>query len=233
MTLIPFKNYKDVSAVYIFADIRGFSKWAKEYPSEINKLLEITYSLAKDFFDQNRNIKLKKKLVKFLGDGFFAVNEFDPKDNSTFSTAVSDSINNILDFIDNFNTHVLRSQIHSRYALGIGFGVSYGYGYRFNLPGFSTDYVGVQVNIAARLCQKADSSEVIFEYDLYNYLQEILQNRFHQLISKDEFLDFKEVKNFRVYRVTDVYQLLRKSSEYDRLERFIQEYEKSKAQNNT
>ena len=39
--VVPFENYKVTEALYAFADLRGFSTWAKNYPDEIKKLLEI------------------------------------------------------------------------------------------------------------------------------------------------------------------------------------------------
>ncbi len=49
--VVPFENYKETEALYAFSDLRGFCTWAKNYPTEIKKLLEITYSLAEYFFN--------------------------------------------------------------------------------------------------------------------------------------------------------------------------------------
>ncbi len=230
--ILRLDNYRDTRALYIFADLRGFSQWSKDYPAEIRELLEITYSITKHFFEATRKpefkkkSEFKKKLVKFLGDGFFAINEYDRRGKDSLSLAVRESTNDILDFIDNFNTYIERSSLHLRHHIGIGFGVAYGHGYRFNMPGFPTDYVGAQINIAARLCKKAESSEVIFEHDLSEYLQKTLHDRVIHFLAKDDFLDLKEFPNYKVYRVTDVYQLLRRSPRYAALERLMQQIER-------
>lgn len=222
--IVPFENYKETEALYAFADLRNFSTWAKNYQTEIKNLLEITYSLAKYFF----NVGNRKKLVKFLGDGFFIVHEYlhDNKDN--FSESVRTFVNDILDFIDNFNTVVQDSFLHSKYKLGIGFGVTYGYGYKFHIPGYPTDYIGVQVNIASRLCAIANPSEIVFEHDLKHIVKEVMSERLKKLNAKEEPINFKDIKNFKVYRVRDVLQELKKKEVNEAIKLIIRGLEEMK-----
>lgn len=215
--VVPFENYKVTEALYAFADLRGFSTWAKNYPDEIKKLLEITYSLAKYFFNDGK----RKKLVKFLGDGFLSVHEYSHDDKDDFSAAVDTFVNDILNFIDNFNTMVQESFLHSKHKLGIGFGVTYGYGYKFHMRGYPTDYIGVQVNIASRLCNIANPSEIVFEYDLQYKVKEIMSERLKTLKAKEDTINFKDIKDFKVYRIRDIFQELKKPEAYEALQLII------------
>ena len=226
LKIIPFENYKDTEALYAFADLRGFGSWSKNYPAEIQKLMEITYSLAKYYFDDEKT----KRLVKFLGDGFFSVNEFISGDDNSFSASVHTMVNDILSFLDDFNTMILNSSLHDKHSLGIGFGVTYGHGYRFHLPGYPTDYIGVQVNIASRLCSLAHHSEIVFEHDLKYNVQEVLSQRLSKLKGKEDKLNFKDLTHFKVYRVRDIYQELKKPEVYEALNTIIREVEKLQKQ---
>lgn len=210
-----------MTALFIFADIRGFGRWGMQYPQEIKKLLEIEYSLARRFFDGSRKKHHRKKLVKFVGDGFFAANEVDHSDKQELTETVGQSANDILDFVGSFNTALLDTAIHDKHEIGVGFGMSFGIGYRFNLSGFGTDYVGVQVNLASRLCSVANASELVLEHNLKEYATDAVRERLHMLRIEEDLINTKDVDNLRVYRVQKIYDELKEPKHVVGLDKMV------------
>ena len=225
------ENYQEVTALFIFADIRGFGRWGSQYPQEIKELLEIEYSLARRFFDGSRKKSHRKKLVKLVGDGFFAANEVGDRRTSDLTQAFTESANDILDFVGNFNEALSKTVLHDKHEIGVGFGMSYGTGYRFNLSGFGTDYIGVQVNIASRLCSVANSSELVLEYNLGDYAEDALIERLHKLRIDEDTINMKETNDFRVYRVGKLYEELKKPQHYIGVDKLVTTIKKGRKVN--
>ena len=177
--LIELKNFHPVSAIYVFADIRGFSSWARDNQTELKKLLKITYSLAIQVFGEKTNVRYMKRIVKFTGDGFFAVNEYNDSSlhNIDFRDKLIDIILSMNNYVHYFNFLVGNSNLHDRGNLGIGFGVTYGFSNRFNLPGYPIDYTGHKINYCSRLCSLSISSEMVFEQDLEDIVTETVTNQ--------------------------------------------------------
>jgi class 3 adenylate cyclase len=215
------ENYREISSLFVFADIRGFGRWGKDYPHEIKQLLEIEYSLARRFFDGSRKKLHRKILVKVVGDGFFAANEYGNNTGGALTEAVKETADDILDFVVYFNKAVSETPLHGRHNIGVGFGMSYGIGYRFNLKGVGTDYVGVQVNLASRLCSEARPSELVLENDLGEYAKEAFKERLNTLQIEQDYITIKEIDNFPVYRVRKLYEELKKPKHYVGLNRMV------------
>jgi len=212
--IVFLENYREVTALFIFADIRGFGNWGRRYPQEIKQLLEIEYSLARRFFDGSRKKLHRKKLVKFVGDGFFAANEVGENTHGALTNAVTESADDILDFVGYFNKAVSDTVLHDKHSIGVGFGMSFGIGYRFNLTGSGTDYVGVQVNLASRLCNAARPSELVLEADLGEYAKEAFKERLNTLQIEPDHITIKEIDSFPIYRVQRLCEELKKPKRY-------------------
>ncbi len=166
-----FQNSIQKSAIYIFFDICGFTNWSKKYQLEIKDLLDITYSSAYDIFNEKKERNYIKRVVKFLGDGFFAVNEYDDQINNDLLKSFNASISNCIDYIINFNDKKNRSNLHDKDTLGICAGISYGKSERFSLPGLSYDYAGDRINFASRLCGASSDNQIFIEKDFHQFVR--------------------------------------------------------------
>lgn len=217
-SIIDIDSYDSVADVYIFADIRGFSRWAKDYPNEIRELLRITYSAGEATFGAKTDARFKRRVAKFLGDGFFAVQEYQDGNVAALSEAAEHSFVASARFIAAFNELTNRAAIHRRRSLGVGIGMAFGSSYRFRLPGHAFDYVGVQINLAARMCALAEKSEIVIEEDLYDHIGDEAKS---VLVSPDvklELQDIKEEKDVRVVRIQDKFQWIEKLESRGRLD---------------
>ena len=151
--------------IYAFIDIRGFTKWSLDNQLEIKKLLEIFYDCGIQSFGERKEQSYLKRIVKYLGDGFFAVNEYDP--NTENDLDLIDSMNQMVasscNLIIEFRKRIVRSSLHDKNRIGIGIGISYGPSLRFNLKGQPFDYSGKSINTASRLCSVAMDGEIVME----------------------------------------------------------------------
>jgi len=99
------KFEKEITAIYIFCDIRDFSKKIKESSDEMKKILEVYYSLALKVFgkfgSKTREDGTFKKIVKFIGDGFFCVNEY-TDGSDLINEKMDESIKDISNFDKKF-----------------------------------------------------------------------------------------------------------------------------------
>ncbi len=168
------KSYKsskfiNIEGFFIFADIRGFTKWSKTNDSEIESLFNVFYPLAANYFGEiSKDTKPPyKRIVKFLGDGFFAVKEYKQEHNKT--EILEYIIQNIRSFAHDFKQQISEKNIVGRSKLNFGFGITYGKAQRFKIKsGF--DWTGNKVNYAARFCSVADKNEIILEEDFQDIL---------------------------------------------------------------
>lgn len=127
----------------LFVDLRGFSRWALDAPpGDVAGLLRQVDAVVTDAVEAREGV-----VVKRLGDGAMAVfADCEPAVESAF-----EAIGEARKLSFNFYRPVLRAGIHVGRPDRIG-----------------TDYVGLDVNIAARLCEAAPShgvliSDAVFE----------------------------------------------------------------------
>jgi class 3 adenylate cyclase len=156
-------------AFFVFVDIRGFTDWAKDNQFEIKKLINLTYSTGVDIFGQRKEQSYLQRVVKYLGDGFFAALEYKDDESDHFISTMNQTIDNSCQFIKVFKKKVFDSNLHDKNSLGIGIGISFGSAIRFNMPGMPIDYSGKCVNISSRLCDVALDKEIVLEGDLIKY----------------------------------------------------------------
>lgn len=129
----------------LFVDLKGFSRWALEAPSEdVAGLLRQVDAVVTQAVEAHGGV-----VVKRLGDGSMAVFAgCEPAVEAAFE-AIRETRNVSLSFY----RPVLRAGIHVGRPDRIG-----------------TDYVGVDVNIAARLCEAAPSHGVLISGAVYERL---------------------------------------------------------------
>lgn len=162
-------KFNGIEGFFVFADIRGFTKWSKTNGSEIDKLFNIFYPLAIKYFGEilKDSKSPHKRVVKFLGDGFFAIQEYE---NVEVRTKILNLIiDNSKKFITNFNKLLQESKIIGKSKLGFGFGITYGKVLRFNFKGV-LDWTGEKINYAARFCSVAEKNEIVLEEDFQDIL---------------------------------------------------------------
>jgi class 3 adenylate cyclase len=174
---VGLEGYRQVYALYIFGDLRGFTKWVKQSENELKRLLEILYTNAQTAFGMKEERTYLRRIVKFLGDGFFAVNEYDDaKGKPAVSDAFLRTFDDILSFRNSFRVEIRNANFHLRPKPFCGFGISYGPAVRFSLPGYPLDYAGGQVNLASRLCSKSEADDIMMELDIKNkYMEQVDQ----------------------------------------------------------
>lgn len=189
---------KIMSAIYIFADIRGFTEWAEKNQMEIKDLLDAFYSEGTNWFGEKKDQTYHRRIVKFIGDGFFAVNEYNDEKDTEFDKRIESTINSAIQMISNFSIFLEKSNIHEKDRLGIGIGIAYGPSLAFKLTGGYFDYAGKYVNVASRLCSAAKNKEIILETDIYEYLSESAKN----IITKFKIaVGTKQIKNANSLKV--------------------------------
>ena len=162
-------KFETIDGFYIFADIRGFTNWSKNNILEIEKLFNIFYPLATKYFgEKETDQKIPfRRIVKFLGDGFFAIEEY--LDANQITKKIYEIINNIIEFRKAFVKELNNKKIPKRDNLNFGFGITYSSAQRFKIKsGF--DWTGNKVNYAARFCSVADKNEIILEEDFQDIL---------------------------------------------------------------
>jgi len=162
-------NTKEINGFYIFSDLRGFTNWSESNQTEIDLLLDMVYTLGLSSFGERKGETYPKRIVKFLGDGFFAVNEFKRTDNLDFINKMNETLYSCSVFILNFMRELDKVNIHDKERIGVGFGIAFGSAIRFNLPGGSLDYAGKHVNYSARLCAAAENGEILMEKEFSQY----------------------------------------------------------------
>jgi len=162
--IVQFENFEEIDAVYVFLDVRGFTQWSRSNPGDIRRLASLIYNIADEVFESKADSKYKRRVVKNLGDGCFCVNEY-RKDRLVRQSAVA-SFMGIFRYYQYFHAALRESNIHGKTALDLGFGTTYGASHRFYTRGQSLDYIGEKVNLASRLCGKAEKGQVVLEIEM-------------------------------------------------------------------
>lgn len=199
-TLISLQAYREVFAVYAFADVRGFTRWSSKNQPEMRKLTSILYSAAVAVFGKRKSTKLDKRIVKFLGDGFFAVSEYNDDRPGDLQKRIAEMTENVIRFEDLFRNTIDKSNLHRRRNISLGFGMSFGSAFRFHTSGQSTDYIGNSVNLAARLCGVADASEIVSERDVVDHLGSLSTDTNEWLQFAPDTIDLKSFGSTEVSR---------------------------------
>ena len=140
--------------------------------NELQELLEIYYSCAEESFSK-RDAGSTTKIVKFLGDGFFAVSEYKVGGGrEELDAAFLKIFEAILAFRTSFRGR-MKDATFTTLGLRSGFGMSYGASFRFNVKGHKSDYSGGQINLASRLCSVAEADQLVMESELQPCLKQI------------------------------------------------------------
>lgn len=198
-------DVKDVEGFYVFCDIRSFSGWANRNRDEVPQLLEIAYSIAFKVFGGRASQDFLFRVVKFLGDGFFAVREYDAQSHASFRQNLLRTISDMITFKEVFYDNLKSSKLHEKKRLGIGFGLSYGTSRRFHLPGFPVDYAGGKVNLASRLCDEAEASHFLIEYGLKKHILDFVdQGKFKLRRESEKRLEIKGFGSRKAYVLEDI-----------------------------
>ncbi len=167
------ENFTNISAIFTFCDVREFTPWSKDNQMDIADMLNILYSVAIDVFGNyvlnvgDRQYVCPTGIVKFLGDGFFSVDEYELDKPGNLILELKNTIKKCVDYINRFNHEMKETTIRGSSDITVGMGISYGRGHRFNLPALSEDYVGDRVNIAAKYCSIAESNQIIIDPDIF------------------------------------------------------------------
>jgi class 3 adenylate cyclase len=164
------KNTVQINALFLFCDIVGFSSWMGKNQFEANDLLDISYSSAFNNFGIKRKQKYHKRVAKLLGDGFFVVFEYKNNDEKMLMEKLEQLISAIIIFRIEFENKLNSSTLHGKKDIKCTFGITYGPCMRLTISGLPLDNVSHKINYASRLVSVAESNEVVFEYDLWDYV---------------------------------------------------------------
>lgn len=120
----------------LFADLRGYSQWALEAGDETSvEMLRNADALVTASVEAHEG-----QVVKRLGDGTMAIFS----DGSRAVAAAFDAISEVQELSKNGSRPRLRAGVHAGKPQRIG-----------------DDFIGVDVNIAARLCEAAPAGQVL------------------------------------------------------------------------
>ncbi len=198
---VALRDFVESSSFYLFADIRGFTAWSHKHQSEVKHLTKVLYTVAVEVFGHRKSSQLKQRVVKFLGDGFFAVSEYDDERPDGFYDRLHGMILAVLQFDDTFREVIQDSLLHDRSDLGVGYGLAFGPSFRFFTPGQPLDYIGSKVNLAARLCAIAGRSELICERDIRDHLHRLPPELTGWFPQETATADVKTFGNTEVWRL--------------------------------
>jgi class 3 adenylate cyclase len=145
--------------VVIFADLAGSTGLFEEKGNEIatKVITRCTHALGQHFTDEGGRV------VKYLGDGLLVL--FDDSVEAIEAAAMA------RDFLYDFNL-----ELHGNAIPGLKIGIEYG-----QVIEQRGDCYGDAVNVAARLGERAEPTEVLIGETLYNDLPELKQALCHSL----------------------------------------------------
>jgi len=161
------------TAFFLFCDIRGFSRWMAENQLEARDLLDIYYTAAFRAFGERKERTYHRRVAKLLGDGFFAVHEYDRADSRMFAAVLKALVAAVRSFTADFEARLGDSTIHGKHRLKTSFGLAYGPAVRFAIPGYPLDYISHKINLASRYAGVAAEREVVFEADLLEHMRSL------------------------------------------------------------
>lgn len=170
-----FTKFSEDYGIFVFCDIRNFSKWAKYNQQEIRLLLEKFYNFAYQYFHKNSNAQVKY-IFKLIGDGFFYA-YLNSKLQDNFSMRIN-FFDNLLNTIFKLNNDTIDAikHIHNFDNLELAFGISFGFCYKFKYKKDDTfDCIGERVNYSSRLCSIAEGSTIYLEKDLENIITDLIK----------------------------------------------------------
>ena len=196
---VNLQDFNESCGIYVFADIRGFTQWSSMYQNEIRRLTAALYSVAASTFGTRKSTRNLRRIVKFLGDGFFAVSEYDDDREGDLQHRLAETVEAVVGFNDSFLSLIERSNLHERRSIAVGYGMSFGASYRFHTAGQPIDFIGHEVNLASRLCSVATPSELIVEREIRDRLDLPSDNVLSHLAFTDDDI---ELRSFGVTRVS-------------------------------
>jgi len=189
------QNFESKEAFFLFADIRGFTLWSSKYQLDVRKLVSFIYENAYAYFGSLKSQVLLSRVVKFLGDGFFAVREY-TTDN--FELKFNSIIQRCIDYNNEFNDYIRNNRFHEPDSISFGYGLSFGSAERFNIQGMPFYYIGDRVNFSSRLCSSAEGNQIVLDNDLYENIKRFKKkNELDYKITTD-IIDLKGFPNTRV-----------------------------------
>jgi len=130
------------------------------------------------------------QLVKFLGDGFFAICEYNDESKDSLFRSVKITLDTMREFHKSVMENIKSSHLHEKTDLGVGYGMTYGKGMAKFLVEGKPDYIGNEINIASRLCSVADKGTLIAEKSLKDTLEEL---KYHFKEEKKQIKDINDV----------------------------------------
>jgi class 3 adenylate cyclase len=160
-------------ALVIFVDIRGFTTWSAD-PDVHDNVVEFVAA-----FDEVLKSRFPDHFQKFLGDGAMLIRELDgdPDPGEVIGHALATielTEEDFRRFCDDFYTrHGARTDLH------LGWGITRGDVWR-NRVEHHTDYLGRNINEAAKLCGKARPYGIVIDSDDFRALPAHFAERFVQ-----------------------------------------------------
>jgi class 3 adenylate cyclase len=150
-------------ALVVFTDIRGFTRWAEK-----NEVFARLNEFAGTFLGTLRKVFPKKAgyFLKGLGDGAMLVQEVDDKlDAQRARTLLEQLLGLVRTAEEQFATdcRVFAEAIGQRSDLRMGWGIVRGAVQKITSP--AADYMGPNVNKAARLCDQARPFGIVIDRD--------------------------------------------------------------------
>jgi class 3 adenylate cyclase len=175
MRRIGFRSAKPVLAIYVFADMRGFTAWSDTHHDLVDQILDPTYLHAQKHFEKRFKGAYHARIVKVLGDGFFSVNELSL---NLLRSRLAETLDGIGGFLEDFQHTLAANHVPDGERLKWGFGISFGGAHKFvPYPNHAYDYCGTKVNLAAKLCYQARPSGIVLDADLIEAVKNLEQAR--------------------------------------------------------
>lgn len=147
-----------IKALVIFVDIRGFTRWSSD-PDVHDHVVEFI-----DSFDNILSSYFPEYFQKLLGDGAMLILEMDYDTDSTM--VLNETLEKIKEIQKEFkaecekfyNFHGAKTKLH------LGWGITRGDVWQ-NKNNKRTDYLGKNINVAARMCSSARPFGIIIDAD--------------------------------------------------------------------
>jgi class 3 adenylate cyclase len=168
-----------VDVIIIFVDIRGFTQW-----SEATEVFQYSPELVSSFFESiqhENNFSRENFFLKKLGDGALLIEEI----RLTTPEAIPAKLGELLQKVASVNREFREScelfsilRGHSA-TLPLGWGITRGAVNRVSSPSGEIDYLGANVNKAARLCDIARPFGIVVDAADFWQIPEQTLYRFH------------------------------------------------------